>query len=163
MQMSTLQARFQSCGHETASTALMANPNKAGHHSSLDQSGMLSDPDFIMKDVYIIQILECRMWEKSEYMLSHSETILLPIAEQNCNIKWANKFFENVAKLKYLGMIITNQNMFHEEIKIRLNSGSAFYHSVQNLMSSPLLSKIVYIKIYINIILLVSCETWSLT
>ena len=54
-----------------------------------------------------------------------------------------------------------------EEIKSRLMSGNACYHSVQNLLSSSLLSKNLKIKIYIcNIILLVvlyGCETWSLT
>jgi hypothetical protein len=45
-------------------------------------------------------------------------------------------------------------------------SGNACYHSVQNLLSSSLLSKNLNIKIYRNIILLVvlyGCETWSLT
>jgi len=40
------------------------------------------------------------------------------------------------------------------------------YHSVQNLLSSRLLSKNLMIKIYITIILpvvLYGCETWSLT
>jgi hypothetical protein len=52
------------------------------------------------------------------------------------------------------------------EIKRRLNSGNACYHSVQNLLSSRLLSKNVRIKIYKTIILPVvlhACETWSLT
>ena len=53
-----------------------------------------------------------------------------------------------------------------EEIKSRLRSGSAYYHSVQNLLSSRLLSKNLKIKIYRTIILPVvfyGCETWSLT
>ena len=44
--------------------------------------------------------------------------------------------------------------------------GSACYHSVQNLLSSRLLSKNLKIKIYRTIILpviLYGCETWSLT
>jgi hypothetical protein len=36
---------------------------------------------------------------------------------------------------------MTNQNLIQEEIKRRFNSGSACYHSVQNLLSSRLLSK----------------------
>jgi hypothetical protein len=53
-----------------------------------------------------------------------------------------------------------------EEIKMRLNLGSACYHSAQNLLSSRLLSKNVKIRIYKTIILPVvlhGCETWSLT
>jgi hypothetical protein len=53
-----------------------------------------------------------------------------------------------------------------EEIKSRLMSGIACYHSVQNLLSSSLLSKNLKIKIYTTIILLFvlyGCETWSLT
>ena len=45
-------------------------------------------------------------------------------------------------------------------------SGNACYHSVQNIMSSRLLSKNLKIKVYRTIILpvvLYECETWSLT
>jgi hypothetical protein len=65
-----------------------------------------------------------------------------------------------------LGTTITNQNLIHEEIKRRLNSGNACYHSVQNLLSSRLLSKNIKIRIYKSIIfsvVLYGCETWSLT
>jgi hypothetical protein len=54
----------------------------------------------------------------------------------------------------------------HEEIKSRLNSGNACYHSVQSLLSSRLLSRNVKVKIYKTVILpvvLYGCETWSLT
>jgi hypothetical protein len=53
-----------------------------------------------------------------------------------------------------------------EEIKSRLKSRNACYHSVQNLFSSSLLSKNLKIKIHKSIILLAvlyGCETWSLT
>jgi len=46
-----------------------------------------------------------------------------------------------------------NQNSIQEKIKNRLNSRSACYHSVQNLLSSSLPSKNIKIKIYRNIIL----------
>jgi hypothetical protein len=88
---------------------------------------------------------------------------------QNSNqilaIKIANKSFENVPQSKYLGTMITNQNLIWEEIKRRLNSGNACYHSVENLLSSHRLSKRLKIRIYKTIILLAAlygCETWSL-
>jgi hypothetical protein len=55
--------------------------------------------------------------------------------------------------------------LIQEEIKRRLNSGNAYYHSVQRLLSSHLLSKNLKIRIYKTIILpvvLYGCETWSL-
>ncbi|PNF15095.1 hypothetical protein B7P43_G15990 [Cryptotermes secundus] len=54
--------------------------------------------------------------------------------------------------------MITNQNLIQEEIKRRLNSGNACYHSVQNLLSSRLLSKNIKIRIYKTIILPVVLE-----
>ena len=65
-----------------------------------------------------------------------------------------------------MGTTLTNQNSIQEEIKSRLKSGNACYHSVQNLLSSSLLSKNLKIKINRTIILpvvLYVCETWSLT
>ena len=44
-------------------------------------------------------------------------------------------------------------NSVQQEIKSRLKSGNAYYHSVQNILSSSLLSKDVKIKIYRTIIL----------
>jgi hypothetical protein len=72
----------------------------------------------------------------------------------------------NVTHFRYLGTIITNQNLFQEEIKGRWKLGNAFSHSVQNLLFSPLLSKNVNIRIVKTVIFLVvlcGCETWSLT
>jgi hypothetical protein len=60
-----------------------------------------------------------------------------------------------VAQFRYLGTTVTNQNLLQEEIKRRLNLGIAYYHSVQNLLSSRLLSKSIKIRIYKTIILTV--------
>jgi hypothetical protein len=87
-------------------------------------------------------------------------------AGQNQDIKIGNRSLENVSKFKYLGTTVTNQNLIPEEIKRRLNSGNACYHSVQNLLSSRLLSKNVKVRIYKTItlpVILYGCETWSLT
>jgi len=59
-----------------------------------------------------------------------------------------------------------SSNYIVEEIKNRLRSGNACYYSMQNLLSSRLLSKNLKIKIQGTIILpvvLYGCETWSLT
>jgi hypothetical protein len=61
-----------------------------------------------------------------------------------------------------LGATVTNQNLNQEEIKRRLNSGNACYHSVQNLLPSRLLPKNVNIITYKTTILpavLYGCES----
>jgi hypothetical protein len=75
----------------------------------------------------------------------------------------ANSFFENVAQFEYL-RIQEQINLIQEKIKRRLNSGNACYHSVENLLSSHLLSKNVKTDIYKTIIVPVvyGCETWYL-
>jgi hypothetical protein len=52
----------------------------------------------------------------------------------------------NIATLK--GNIFNNQNSIQEEINIRMKSGNARFHSMQNPLSSSLLSKNIKIKIY---------------
>jgi hypothetical protein len=71
-----------------------------------------------------------------------------------------------VAKSKYLGTTLTNQNDICDEIKIRIKSGNACYYPVKNLLSSHLILKNTKIKIYKTVILpfvLYGCETWSVT
>jgi hypothetical protein len=74
--------------------------------------------------------------EKTKYMLlSRHQT-----AEQNYDIKAANRYFENVARFKYLGKTLTNKNLIHEEVKSSLNLGNACCHSIQNILPSLLMS-----------------------
>jgi hypothetical protein len=70
--------------------------------------------------------------------------------------KIANRSFKGVAKFKY-------KNCVHEEIKCKLNSGNACYHSVHSALSSRLLSRKVKVKIDKTTILPVvfyGCETF---
>ena len=69
-------------------------------------------------------------------------------------------------QFKYTGTTLTHQNSIQEEIRSKLKSGNAGYHSVQNLLPLNLLSKNIKIKIYKTIILpivLDECKKWSLT
>jgi len=66
----------------------------------------------------------------------------------------------------YFRTNLKKRNFIQEDIKSRLKSGNACYHSVQNLLSFNFLSKNLKIKTYRNTILpfvLYGCETWSFT
>jgi hypothetical protein len=73
-------------------------------------------------------------------------------AGRNHSVRIDNSTFESVEEFKYLGTTLTNQNSIPEEMKSRLRSGNACYHSVQNFLSSRLLSKNLKIEIYRTII-----------
>jgi hypothetical protein len=100
--------------------------------------------------------------QKTKYIIMS----VYPTSGQNQNTRIVNQSFENVGRFKYLGATVTNKNDIRDEIKNRLNSGNACYHSVYNLLSSRLISKNLKIKLYKTVILpveLYGCETWSLT
>jgi hypothetical protein len=100
--------------------------------------------------------------EKAKYMLMSCSQKL----GQKHSIKIADRSFEDVVKFIYLGTTLTDQNCMHEEINSILNSGNAWYCSVQSLLSSCLLSRNVKVKIHKTLIVpvvLYGCETRSLT
>ena len=99
--------------------------------------------------------------DKTKYMVMSREQT----AGLSHTTKVDNSCTERVEEFKYLGTTLMNQNSIQKEIKSRLKLGNACYHSVQNLLSSSLLSKNLNIKICRTIILLVlyGCETWLLT
>jgi len=75
--------------------------------------------------------------DKSKYMvISHDQN-----EGRSHSTMTDNSFFERVEKFKHLGTTLTNQNSIQQEIQSRLKSGNACCHSVQNLLSSSLLSK----------------------
>jgi hypothetical protein len=91
-----------------------------------------------------------RIIESCLYMLmSHYQKA----GQKHC-IKIVYRSFEDMAKFRYLGTTLTDQNCMHKEIKSRLNSGNACYHSVQSLLSSCLLARNVKVKICKTIMLL---------
>jgi len=89
-------------------------------------------------------------------------TVMSRDQNEGQNIKINNSSSDRLEQFKYLGKTLINQYSIQEEIKSILKSGSACYHSVQNLLSSSLLSKNTKIKIHRTVILpvvLYGCET----
>jgi len=73
-------------------------------------------------------------------------------AGRSHSTKIHNSTFERVEEFRYFVTTIKNQYSVQEVMKGRMNSGNACYHSVQNLLSSTLLSINLKMK-YGNIIL----------
>ena len=115
--------------------------------------------DDLILYVYVFHSLNAA---KTKYMVMSREQT----AGLSHTMKVDNSSIERVEEFKYLGTTLTNENSIQEEIKSRLKLENACYHSVQNLLSSSLLSKNLKIKIYRTVIfpvVLYGCETWSLT
>ena len=92
---------------------------------------------------------------KYEYIVMSRD----PDAGRSHSVEIVNNSFERSEEFRCLGITITNRNSIQEEIKNRLKSGNACYHSVQNLFPSRLLSKNLKIKIYSNYNF-VCCFVW---
>ena len=100
--------------------------------------------------------------DKTKYMVISRDQN----AGRSHNIRIDNSSCKRVEEFKYLRRTLSHQNSILEEIKSRLKSGNAGYHSVQNLLSSILRFKNGTIKIYRTIIfpvVLYGCKTWSQT
>ena len=71
-----------------------------------------------------------RLWEvsadKTKYMVMSRDQN----AGRIHSVRTDNSTFQRVEEFKYLGTILTNQNSIAEEIKSKLRSGNACYHSV---------------------------------
>jgi len=83
-----------------------------------------------------------------------------PACREYHSIKW------NGGTVKIFWNNDANRSFIHKEIKSGLKSGNAFYNSVQNPMSSSLLSRNMTIKIYRTVMLLLvlyGCGAWSVT
>jgi len=75
--------------------------------------------------------------DKTKYMVMSRDQN----ARRIHSVRIDNSTFDRVENIKYFGTTFTNQNSIAEEIKSRLMSGNACYNSVQNLLSSSVLSK----------------------
>ena len=74
------------------------------------------------------------LYERTVYILSADKTKYMVMsrnqnAGRNHSVRIDNSTFERVEEFKYLGTTLTDQNSIQEEIKIRLRSGNACYHS----------------------------------
>jgi hypothetical protein len=100
--------------------------------------------------------------DKTKYMVMSRDRN----AGRGEGVKTDNMSIERVEEFKYLEATLTDQNAIQEKIKSRLKLGNACYCSVQDLLSSRLLSRNLKINIYRTVILsvvLYGCESWSLT
>jgi hypothetical protein len=74
--------------------------------------------------------------DKTKYMVMSRDRN----AGRDDSVKNDNSSIERVEEFKYLGTTLTDQSSIQEEIR-SMKLGNAYYHSVQNLWSSRLLSK----------------------
>jgi hypothetical protein len=68
--------------------------------------------------------------EKTKYMLM----LCYQKVGQKLSVKIKNTSSQDVAKLKYLGTTLTDQNCMHKGINNKKNSWNACYYSIQSLL-----------------------------
>jgi hypothetical protein len=83
-------------------------------------------------------------------------------AGRSHNTKFDNSSLESVVHFGYLGTTLMNQNCIQEKIKDSLKSGNASSPSVQNLLSSSMLSNNIKIKRYRTVIFVLFCMGFKL-
>jgi ABC-type ATPase involved in cell division len=74
--------------------------------------------------------------DKTKYMFMTGDQN----AGRSHSMKIDNSYIERVEEFKYLVTTLTDQNCIQVEINRRLKLGNACYYSVQNLLSSRLLT-----------------------
>ena len=72
--------------------------------------------------------------QKKNALKLHSVISYRGMMENKLNSK-DNNSYENVKTFKYLGSLLTNQNVIHKEIKCRLKAENSCYYSVQTPLS----------------------------
>jgi hypothetical protein len=75
--------------------------------------------------------------DKTEYMIMSRDQR----GDRSLNQTIDNISIQSLIEFKYLGTMLTNKKSIQGKIKSSLNLGNACCHSVQNLLSSSLLSK----------------------
>jgi hypothetical protein len=73
---------------------------------------------------------------------------------------------EEVNKTKYLGTIVSKDNLIEEEIKERIAAGNRASFANQKILQSKLMSRKIKMKLYktlIRPVVVYGCECWILT
>jgi len=60
--------------------------------------------------------------------------VVIRVLENNSNLKVENNKFEQVKKIKYLGVTLNNKNIMHKEINARLNAVNRCYFAMETLL-----------------------------